>query len=88
VQVKLCSIIVKFELSVFAGGDILLVGTGKDTFIAAEEAVANFFSQIGRYPAFVFNRQIADTLVGVKLAIGPQGACRQVSILLRLLSSL
>jgi hypothetical protein len=40
-EIKFGPVIIKLELPVFAYGGIGVVGTGEDTFVAAEETSAN-----------------------------------------------
>ena len=75
-EIKLGPVIEKSELFVFTYGGFRLVGTSEDTFITAEEMGSDFGGQVGRYFAFVFYCQIADTLIGIKLAIGTKRSCR------------
>ena len=42
-EIKVCSVGVKFEILIFAEWGVLLIRAGEDTIIAAEEAVADFF---------------------------------------------
>jgi hypothetical protein len=74
-EIKFGPVIIELELLVFAYWGVSLMGTGQDTFIAAEETSANLLGQIGWELGFVFYRQIADTLIGVKVAIGHQSTC-------------
>ena len=75
-EIKFGPVIKKSELLIFAYWGVSLVGTGEDTFITAEETSADFGGQVGWELGFVFNCQIADTLIGVEVAIGSEGTCR------------
>ena len=75
-EIKFCPVRKKPELLIFAYGGVSLIGTGEDTFITAEETSVNLLGQVGRELGFVFYCQIADALIGVKVAIGSECPCR------------
>ena len=60
VQIKRLPFGIKFKIFVCADGSFLLERAGQDALVAAEEAVADFGSEVERDLAFVFDSQITD----------------------------
>ncbi|MDD5326901.1 MAG: hypothetical protein PHY02_03690 [Phycisphaerae bacterium] len=75
-EIKAGPIREKPEIFIFTYGGISVIGTCEDTFITAKEMSSDFGSQVGWEIAFIFYCQIADALIGIKLAIGPNRPCR------------
>src|SRR4030042_6440629 len=65
-QVDSCPVTIEFELLIFTGRRVLLIGTRYDTFFAAEEPVADFLGRPRRDLSLVFYCQIIDAHSRVK----------------------